>query len=69
MIATLITGHDDLSDWSFLLALVALVLALVLSLLSYRPGAPAGATGALRGALVPLALLGAALVALGLLVI
>lgn len=70
MIATLISGHDDLSDWSFLLALVAFVVAVALVVLGGRLRPSDGTTGTHAGtAVAVLPLVGWALVALGLLVI
>lgn len=65
----LIEQHPELSDWSFLLALVAFVLALVLLALDHRSRATDGHTGGHGSLVVPLSYVGLALVALGLLVL
>lgn len=65
----LITGHILLSDWCFLIALVALVGALVVCVLHRTQSAPQGHVGRSAWLVAPLALVGSALVALGLLVL
>ena len=66
MIAVLISGHGTLSDWSFLVALVAFVVAAALVV---RPVVQRPADGRTDPLAAVLPLVGLALVALGLLVV
>ena len=66
----LVTGHPELSDWSFLLALVVFVVAAVLAVLRTPARAADGNVGPSGRAVVAvLPLVGSALLALGLLVL
>jgi hypothetical protein len=66
----LITGHPDLSDWSFLLALAGFLAALALTVLSARHRPADDSTAVPGGSLIaPCILSGLALLAFGLLVL
>lgn len=70
MIALTITGHSSVSDWSFLVALVAFLVVLALTITRARSSPPQGTTGTPTGTLVAvLPWLGWSALALGLLVV